>query len=112
VARTNPQENAEKLRIRIAQLQAKLRRQEAAAKTRDRKADTRRKVIAGALALNHLEKNPNDPFGRKMAALLDEYVTKPNERLLFGLPPVEKHGGGDDGANENQGAKLKAAFPR
>ena len=46
------------LRERREQLDAQLRALEARNKQAERKADTRRKVIAGALALEHYEKNP------------------------------------------------------
>jgi hypothetical protein len=46
-----------------------------------RRADTRRKIIAGALALEHGEQDAE--FGRQMAALLNRYVTRPSDRTLF-----------------------------
>jgi len=65
-----------------AQLAEQIRGLKARQALQDRKDDTRRKVIAGALALEHLEKNPNDPFSRKILSLIDEYA-RPNERRLF-----------------------------
>ena len=70
------------------ELSAQIKALEARQKETDRKADTRREVIAGALALEHREKNPDDPFTRKLNALLGEYVTRPADRVLFGLPPL------------------------
>ena len=55
----------------------------------ERKSDTRRKVIAGALALEHLAKNPNSEFGKTMLRLLDEYV-EPRARALFPFLPEHK----------------------
>ena len=39
--------------------------------------------LAGALALEHAEIDAG--FGQTLRTLLDQYVTKPNERALFGL---------------------------
>ncbi len=56
----------------------------------ERKLDTRRKVIAGALALEHLAKNPNSEFGKTLFRLLDEYVDRRARSLFPFLPPLEE----------------------
>jgi chromosome segregation ATPase len=71
------------LRQKREQLDAQLRALEARNKQAERKADTRRKVIAGALALEHYEKNPGSEFHRIILRLLDEYVVRPHDRALF-----------------------------
>ena len=46
-----------------------------------RKDDTRRKILAGAAALQHAE---NDAaFAAELTALLNRYVTEPRNRALF-----------------------------
>jgi hypothetical protein len=47
-----------------------------------RAQDARRKIVAGALALEHTIKNPGSEFARIMLRLLDEYA-RPHERFLF-----------------------------
>ncbi len=55
----------------------------------DRSDDTHRKIIAGALALEHAAKKPGTEFGKIMFRLLDQY-TRPEDRWLFEfLPPRE-----------------------
>jgi hypothetical protein len=71
------------LRDKREQLDAQLKALEARNKQAERKADTRRKVIAGALALEHYEKNPDSEFHRVLFRLLDEYVLRPHDRALF-----------------------------
>jgi hypothetical protein len=71
------------LRHKREQLDAQLRALEARNKQAERKADTRRKVIAGALALEHYAKNPDSEFHRIIFRLLDEYVLRPHDRALF-----------------------------
>jgi hypothetical protein len=55
-------------------------------KTRERKLDTRRKIIAGGLALKHMRFDPE--FGASFRRLLDKYIETEAERLLFGLPAL------------------------
>ncbi len=80
------------LRQKRDQLDSKLRLLEARQKQAERKADTRRKVIAGALALEHFGANPDSEFARVLMRLLDEYVVRPHDRVLFsclGAPDPE-----------------------
>lgn len=77
-----------KLREKKAQIDARIKLIESRQRSQTRKNDTRRKIIAGALALHHAEKNPEDLFSIKLFRLLNEYVTKPFERSLFDLPPI------------------------
>jgi len=83
MARLSTKDRAELLRRKRDQLDAQLKALEARNKQAERKADTRRKVIAGALALEHFEKNRDSEFGRIMLRLLDEYVVRPHDRALF-----------------------------
>jgi hypothetical protein len=80
----------ELLKRRRDQLDAQLRALEARKKQTERKADTRRKVIAGALAMEHFEANRDSEFGRIMFRLLDEYVIRPHDRILFPFLPEQK----------------------
>ena len=52
-----------------------------------RAEDIRRKVIAGALALEHATRNPGSEFARIMVRLLDEYARPQDRRLFAGLLP-------------------------
>lgn len=63
-----------------------LKQLKAREKDSERKADTRRKVIAGALALEHLGKEPTSEFARVLFKLLDDYV-EPRSRHLFSFLP-------------------------
>lgn len=77
----------ETLRRKREQLDAQLKALEARNKHAERKADTRRKVIAGALAIEHFTKNRDSDFARVLFRLLDEYVTRPHDRALFPFLP-------------------------
>lgn len=81
--RRSTNDRLQTLRQKRDQLDAQLRLLESRQKQAERKADTRRKVIAGALALEHYEANPGSEFARVMTRLLDEYVVRPHDRILF-----------------------------
>jgi len=54
-------------------------------KARKRKADTRRKILAGAWVLDEAEQRKD--FGEFVLKQLDSFLTRPNDRALFDLPP-------------------------
>lgn len=62
--------------------EAAIRRLKAKNEKLARAQDARRKIVAGALALEHTAKNPGSEFARIMVRLLDEYA-RPYERFLF-----------------------------
>jgi hypothetical protein len=73
-----------KLLEKRAQLEARIETEKARQRQQARKEDTRRKIIAGALALEHAEQDP--AFGETLRRLLMRYVERPADRALFGLP--------------------------
>jgi len=82
----------EKIKAGIHARQLKLNRKIRGVRSRQSKQaradDARRKIIAGALALEHHAKNPGSEFARILHRLLDEYA-RPEDRHLFDfLPPV------------------------
>lgn len=84
--RISPDEKREKLLKERGKLDAQLRALDAQQKETQRKRDTRRKVIAGAIALEHLERNENDPFSVKLRELLHTYVDARSRDLFPFLP--------------------------
>jgi hypothetical protein len=74
-----------------------------------RAQDARRKIVAGALALEHTIKNPGSEFARIMLRLLDEYA-RPHERFLFAdlLPDASPAPDGESLAG-NEPAQSNAA---
>jgi hypothetical protein len=107
MARRNTTDRLELLRQKRDQLDAQLKALEARKKLGERKADTRRKVIAGALALEHFEKNRDSQFGRVMLRLLDEYLVRPHDRALF--PDLPRSDNVDPAAEFARTARETAA---
>jgi hypothetical protein len=98
----------EKLQKQREQIDAKLRQLKAQERLKARRADSRRKIIAGALALEHAEAHGDDDpaFRDTLFRLLNRYVTRPQDRALFGLPERESQ----EPANDfQQAAKEETA---
>jgi hypothetical protein len=73
----------ETLRTRRAQINAQLLRLEAISKTQARKDETRRKILAGAVLLDEMAKNPKlDAWARD---LLKRRLLRDRDRALFGF---------------------------
>ncbi len=110
--RHNTTDRLQILRDKRDQIDAQVKALEAKTKEAERKADTRRKVIAGALALEHYEKNRDSEFGRILFRLLDEYVVRPHDRALFpDLPSPDSGDGSDAGADFIRAGRETASPP-
>lgn len=91
---SNPIDKAQQ---RIDELQEKLKqakalkskieaRQKAAEWKKKRTEDTRRKILVGALALEMM--GQDEGARARFMTRLDKYLTRTDDRALFGLPPV------------------------
>lgn len=89
--RQSDDERMATLNARMAKLQRQIRTIKSREKDQARRIDARRKIIAGALALEHFERNPGSEFGQTMFRLLDRYV-RPEERVLFDFLPKRDDG--------------------
>lgn len=77
----------EQLKKKKAQLDAQIKQAEARARQQHRKDDTRRKILIGAIAKDHMDMHPDGSFAKELSALLDEYVTRPKDRELLNMDP-------------------------
>jgi hypothetical protein len=84
--RKSPEEKIAELEQQEARIKARLQREKAKLRETERKADTRRKIIAGAIALEHAAQNPT--FQKEFWDLLDRAVKKADQRQVLGLPPL------------------------
>lgn len=78
----------EKLRKQKEMIEARIQKAEARYKQREKKEDTRRKILLGAYFLDKLRTEG------KMESIkpeLDKFLTRNSDRVLFGLPRI-----GDD----------------
>ena len=76
-------------RKKLDQLKARKQALEARQRTRlkgeERRRDTRRKVLLGAMLLEQMQRNEN--VQRNLNAQLDAFLVREQDRVLFGLPP-------------------------
>lgn len=89
--RKSPQEKLAELQAKEAQLKARIQKEKAKLASDERKRDTRRKIIAGALALEHAEQNPDSEFAAVFRKLLNRHVERDQDRELFDLRLRESH---------------------
>lgn len=61
-------------------------RKRAAEQKANRSQDTRRKILIGSLFMQRA--TVSDEAQQKLRALLDTFLTRPDDRALFDLPPV------------------------
>ena len=80
---SKPSNRLESLKKKQGQLAAQIQLLEAAQKTRERKKDTRRKILIGAYILDKTTKNGTF---NQIVTELDTYLTRSADRALFDLP--------------------------
>lgn len=74
------------LKKKQAQLKAQIQNLEAAEKSREKKRDTRRKILVGAYYIDNAIKDDNF---NDIARLMDSYLTRQSDRELFDLSALE-----------------------
>lgn len=70
---------------KIQSLKEKLNYLEKLERERNKKIDTRRKVLAGSYLLHKYNDKPDE-----LAKLLDSFLIRDKDRELFGLLPIKK----------------------
>ena len=68
-------------------LKNQLKRLEQAETAKERKRDSRRKIVAGSAFLAHMEKDP--AFADQARGILQKYLTRDIDRELFDLPKAK-----------------------
>lgn len=86
--RLKPNEKRAALMKKRAELDAQLRSIEAQERDAERKRDTRRKIVAGAIALEQIARDPTGAFAVRLKELLDEFVDARSRDLFPYLPPL------------------------
>ncbi|MCB1826829.1 MAG: mobilization protein [Coxiellaceae bacterium] len=77
----------ENLKKKQDQLKAQIQAMEAAEKTREKKRDTRRKILIGAY---YQDKAIKENRFDEIIKLMDGYLNRNSDRVLFDLPPLEE----------------------
>ena len=103
-------EKRRKLDAQIREKRARIRAQQNKQKRKD---DTRRKIITGALALEHASQHPDSPFAAELLRLMKQHVSD-NDRHLFEFPELDTQDSPDvSSGNDNENpwiASMRRAF--
>ena len=83
----NKPNRLESLKKQQEQLKAKIQALEAAESSRERKRETRRKILVGAY---YLDKMRADNKFNELVSLMDGYLSRDSDRVLFNLSLREK----------------------
>lgn len=86
-ARESKQGRLTRLKGQLARVEAQIRREQALENKTERKKDTRRKILLGAIVLKEVEK-PDYPDGW-LQEFVDPHLIRDDDRALFGLAPLE-----------------------
>lgn len=70
------------------QINERIKAAQSRERSKSRKADTRRKILIGAIAQSHMDKNPASEFAGELRTLINKHITKPKDRELLGLSPL------------------------
>jgi len=82
-----PKSKLEKLKEQQKKLAAKIQLAEARTKTAERKKDTRRKILIGSY---YLEKAISEKKMDDLTKLMDKFLVRNGDRVLFGLAEISK----------------------
>jgi len=84
------EEKIEETEKKLKQLKAKKQKEEAQKRAalvkQERANDTRRKILAGALALDMM--NKDESAKQRFLDKLDKFLTRDDDRILFDLPKL------------------------
>jgi hypothetical protein len=83
--RAQSKQRIENLEKKIKRLRARKVAEEAKLKKQAKKDDTRRKILIGAY---YLDKAERDDTVAELYQRMDGFLTRDNDRELFGLPPL------------------------
>lgn len=78
----------EKLLEKEKQLKAKIQAAKSRESEKQRKLDTRRKILIGAMIIEGMKNSAE--YEAKIKQNLDKYLTKNKDRVLFGLPEIKE----------------------
>ena len=83
--RANPQERLRKIEEKQARLKAEAQRVKARARESERKRETRRLILYGAMLKDRIARGKVSE--KLILADMDQFLTRDHERALFNLPP-------------------------
>ena len=83
--RAKPADRIRQLEEQRARINAKIQRVRSRESQEERKRETRRKILAGAMVLDRVKRK--DLSEKLFKADMDRFLERDQDRALFGLPP-------------------------
>ena len=83
--RAKPADKIRKLKEQRARINAEIQRVKGRESLEERKRETRRKILAGAMVLDRVARK--DLSEKLFKADMDRFLDRDQDRALFGLPP-------------------------
>ena len=83
--RAKPEDRIRKLEEQRARINAEIQRVRGRESQEERKRETRRKILAGAMVLDRVARK--DLSEKLFKADMDHFLEREQDRALFGLPP-------------------------
>ena len=90
--RAKPADRLRKLEEQRARINAEIQRVRSRESQEERKRETRRKILAGAMVLDRVARG--DLSEKLFKADMDRFLDRDQDRALFGLPPRPTDRGG------------------
>ena len=97
--RINPEEKKAKLKEKLARIEAELEQANAQARVAQKQQEIRAQILAGRIAVRHMEAFPNDPWSKKFSHMLD-IVIHGKDRALFPVLDSQSQGVTDVSGSE------------
>jgi hypothetical protein len=94
--RPKSEDEVELLEAQLADLSKKLDDAKARFKARKAQEDHRRWLLAGQVAVQHMQGEPGGQFFKTMMGLLDQHARSASDRALFGLTSKPSNGADAD----------------
>lgn len=83
----NIEQRLEQLKQKKEQLATRIQKIENSRNTKERKLDTRKKILIGSY---YLDKAKKENSYNDIVQIMDSYLTRDSDRKLFGLEPKQK----------------------
>jgi len=88
--RAKPADRIRQLEEQRARINAEIQRVRSRESQEERKRETRRKILAGAMVLDRVARKKVSE--KLFKADMDSFLERDQDRALFGLPPKASHG--------------------
>ena len=84
MARSTPEEKKARLREQLAKIERELQQADAQVRVAQKQQEIRRQILAGRVAIRHMETYPEDAWSKRLTQMLSKTI-QGKDRALFPL---------------------------